>query len=935
MDHTALAPTTCCLRWATSRHLRRGRKCATSLSVNKLARNASDPQRSTASNSTCFLKAPGEVFRCFEQAGRCPGGRPGTCAPGRDNQSIACAACLPGLHTTGDTCEVCSEGNYAMLALVGILCGSGISVLYVVLVYEGQKSRQPGSLLIAALSMGQMVTVVQQLTVIQQFKIEWGSPFSDILAAMELLAFDLDMVSISCVAPMSPVAKFTTRTLLVLLFFAMAGLVHVGYLAYKRAKTLQLGLLGRTVGTLFMVFFISLCSSLLAPFRCNMHPNGRWTVQTYHQVVWKLNLNVLRLHHQLVFAGLLPICFVVICIWIILFELPKRLERADVHFIRACSFLFIRFRPGAEVFSVIFLVRNALVVLCPLLPSAAAKALNFVSTLDQVVCMNILLYGSVVVTAFSKPWRVMACNFLDLLLVTGMLVILDMGSLFVQQENTVVTTVICMAFFSIMLVAIFGAILYGIAKHFLLKYRKQFRFFLCHQKVAAGSLARLLKMELQKRGSRFTTFVDCDDLNDLTRLFSYVGQDTETLVVLASPDILTRKWCVGEICTARIQRVETVVVAFPEYANPDKTFIESYSSIVPDITELANYNLGLVAAWFDSSTFKAKSTKLGEVGAYIMLGLLLPKLVGGSHNSMPTVLKKDGVFGRLCAIWSADVASNLLAVKDLKTCCILPIIAEDAPDDGFRFPSQAFYEDLVTNRQLSSLDLQSYVQIIKVVWRLQSGDLKPLSSKLATEVSEPSPEPSVEQPLKPLGQAEQVPKVDERSDLVETANAPPMPDKIETELSPKAKRPRVQDGDVTSKLSLKQFRLECLCPRTTAASFTYLARVLSLCDDGSDRDGRRSTLFPHGQTERLESGYSSTKAAAEDLSLSGGSGNPIVVMAVASEGPARRAGVLAGYQLIALNGRDLTKSQWSETSAEQLLACLASTNAHAAWLKMA
>ncbi|CAK9049951.1 unnamed protein product, partial [Durusdinium trenchii] len=75
-------------------------------------------------------------------------------------------------------------------------------------------------------------------------------------------------------------------------------------------------------------------------------------------------------------------------------------------------------------------------------------------------------------------------------------------------------------------------------------------------------------------------------------------------------------------------------------------------------------------------------------------------------------------------------------------------------------------------------------------------------------------------------------------------------------------------------------------------------------------------------------GYSSTKAAAEDLSLSGGSGNPIVVMAVASEGPARRAGVLAGYQLIALNGRDLTKSQWSETSAEQLLACLASTNAH-------
>ncbi|CAK9049949.1 unnamed protein product [Durusdinium trenchii] len=110
-------------------------------------------------------------------------------------------------------------------------------------------------------------------------------------------------------------------------------------------------------------------------------------------------------------------------------------------------------------------------------------------------------------------------------------------------------------------------------------------------------------MELQKRGSRFTTFVDCDDLNDLTRLFSYVGQDTETLVVLASPDILTRKWCVGEICTARIQRRGEASNSESQSANPDKTFIESYSSIVPDITELANYNLGLVAAWFDSSLF--------------------------------------------------------------------------------------------------------------------------------------------------------------------------------------------------------------------------------------------------------------------------------------------------------------------------------------------
>ncbi|CAJ1332770.1 unnamed protein product, partial [Effrenium voratum] len=171
-----------------------------------------------------------------------------------------------------------------------------------------------------------------------------------------------------------------------------------------------------------------------------------------------------------------------------------------------------------------------------------------------VLCMNLLLYGTLVATAYCKPWRAPAANFLDMLLVIGMLVILDMGSLFVEEVDASTTMAICMLFSCLMLFAIIGAILYGVAKHFILKYRKAFRFFLCHQKVAAGSLSRLLKMELQKRGSRFKTFVDCDDLNDLTRLFSYVGQDTETLVVLATPDILTRKWCVGEMCTARVQR---------------------------------------------------------------------------------------------------------------------------------------------------------------------------------------------------------------------------------------------------------------------------------------------------------------------------------------------------------------------------------------------
>ena len=58
--------------------------------------------------------------------------------------------------------------------------------------------------------------------------------------------------------------------------------------------------------------------------------------------------------------------------------------------------------------------------------------------------------------------------------------------------------------------------------------------------------------------------------------------------------------------------------------------------------------------------------------------------------------------------------------------------------DGFRFPSQAFYEDLVTNRQLSSLDLQSYVQIIKAIFQETDAE-PPVRSVLAPSTKARSP----------------------------------------------------------------------------------------------------------------------------------------------------------------------------------------------------
>ena len=64
------------------------------------------------------------------------------------------------------------------------------------------------------------------------------------LVSFDIFAFDLDLISLGCVAPMAPVAKFTMRTLLVLVLFAVACLVHFFFIAmFQKGKGLQLSLL--------------------------------------------------------------------------------------------------------------------------------------------------------------------------------------------------------------------------------------------------------------------------------------------------------------------------------------------------------------------------------------------------------------------------------------------------------------------------------------------------------------------------------------------------------------------------------------------------------------------------------------------------------------------------------------------------------------------
>ncbi|CAE7584618.1 ENDOV [Symbiodinium sp. CCMP2456] len=707
-----------------------------------------------------LVNEPGQVFKCYGNSLRCPGGPPGTCAKGRDAGSLACGSCQHRLRATGSgECSSCASGDYALLLTGGLVLFGGTGGFHAVL-NAGRDGKQDGRLLVASLSLSQLVTCAQVLSVIHQLDIEWGEPFTWFLQALDILSLDVLLSTLSyfdCVAELTPTLQFSMETLGVPLLAALGPLlIHIYRKMRKRRRHARTYMLWRTLGVLGILFFITFCSSLLEPFRCNEHPSGARTVRTYHNV----HCDFVGMHLHLCLLGgvvfLLPLSFLVLCAWILWMELPRRLHRGDMKFIRSCSFLFMRFRPGCEHFCAIFLFRNVLIVISPLLPSMSGG----------LVFLNLLLYCSFFLVAFGRPWRMLHSTYLDLFIHVGLLLVLDMGTLFTPPVDNRIAMVICSVTTSCMVLAAIVLAAAAVWQHFLVQ-RKPFYFFLCHHKKAAGSFARLLKIELLRRSSSFTSFIDVDDLSDLSKLFSYVSHDVEKLVLFGTPDVLKRTWCVGELVVARLHKVPTILLKLPNFSQPDEGFLLAYDSLVPDLGDFSSYGFGMkevkdTLRWLGSvetislpsylskqvlqhvvssltmtraalpsseQTFDNGCLVLADpenmdatATAYILAELTAREMM---HTSVPVVLSAEDRVGPtkvdvlhlilVCTggcLESSKIAEWLLQARFISTCFISPVIS----DDSFELPSKMSYQNLARHPYADTLDLGAYVRVLQAVF---------------------------------------------------------------------------------------------------------------------------------------------------------------------------------------------------------------------------
>jgi len=571
--------------------------------------------------------------------------------------------------------------------------------------------------------------------------------FFGILALQTLLE---PLKTVGCVARISSEMEFLIRTLVVPLLFAIGPVVAHLVMIKTRLARGSSGLV-KTLGFLMQLFFISLCSSFVEPFRCNIHPNGLQTMQTDHGVFCNFSDKHLTLCWISCIACLLPLTFLVLCIWVLLVVLPGRTLAADAAFVRACSFLILRFKPGYETFAIAFLVRNLLFVLTPMMHSVS------------LFVMGNLLVVAVASVAYFKPWRSELSTQVDVLMNWVLLVLLLLGALTVNGfdvSETAELMVVCTVCGCCLIFAIVLAAMYSLIMHFASKYRKTYAFFLSHHKTVSSGFARLLKMELKKCGSGYTSFLDSDDLTDLSRLFTYVASDAERFVLLATPQVLERKWCAGELTMAKLAKVDTLLLRFPGFAFPEEDFVRNYTRLVPDISDLVVYGVGVsdvqeAFRWlktlesYEVGSNLTKQSLAGVVKHLTKEASLVPgspmtdyviladpdnmEAVATAHvlgrymvaaipekGMSAVVLSMDDDVSRsashlvlLCTqhcLQSRHIARWMLQVRTVPACHLLPVIA----DENFQVPK--INEQLSPLSELPGVDRNAYSQIIKATF---------------------------------------------------------------------------------------------------------------------------------------------------------------------------------------------------------------------------
>jgi len=531
----------------------------------------------------------------------------GTCPP--NARGRACNDCMEKTYRDGDSCTTCEDAGSAfawiMLFLGGIFA-------FVALYFFGtrQSSAHMSSGMTVMLTCGLSVAAVQALGAFSKLSIEWVEPIKSLNLVLNLFVFNVDLVRPSCIfGPQSPAFSYLSSVLVYPVFAVSLRLV------FWLAGILQERIIHRhqivnSQGLVLMAAYLSLTMVAVLPWQCESNPDGSQSVVAYRGVeCW-----VTSEHHIMIVLSLFAtfgyvVSFMTLVTWAIL-QYPTRIAReGGMEFVREFHFLFARFTSQRYYYSLIFLVRNMLLALLPVMLVNSAQV--------QLLLMCLVISTTGMLQSHFWPWRTEVANYVDAALSIALCLILVAGALLIDLSDGTGQEVVQISMIVIGIVASVCLLtIIAINVFYALRPPKRYGIFLSHHKVGAAVLARWFKMLLTRRTSD-RVFLDSDDVSDLDNIIDTVAHDTKNLMVLLTRETLERMWCAGEIATAHRTGVNIVLVQCDDYPGLTDEFLKRLPHIWTDSQKTLLASAGLEIEHIQETYASLKERATIQLGRFI------------------------------------------------------------------------------------------------------------------------------------------------------------------------------------------------------------------------------------------------------------------------------------------------------------------------------
>jgi hypothetical protein len=437
----------------------------------------------------------------------------------------------------------------------------GLSAMYVWM--AGLRSAKPNKAMEqSTILFGLLMVNLQNLSLLLMISVEWGEPVNGLLQMLQVFVFGLDLIRMGCIANFSAVAEYSFRVAIIFVCGTHLSITHFGLKLWKRStaekamhstkrhKATSKYALIDVLGGLGSIFFVSVVSTLLTPLRCIQHPNGIQTVRAVPNVICGQSDEHATMIAIAAVSLALPVFFIAAClaaVWLY----PQQLNLGHRAFLQATNFLFHKVTSKSYWYMPVVYLRNALIAIATTLSNATA----------QIIWLQMLTMLSWLLLNYTMPYRIAMANYLDAACHLLLLMVVSLAAFYVDDVDLTIVGLSAFMFIGVILTLLIGGMLLTSGQRVRSALKKSFKYFLSHHKGGAGAMARLLKMRLEQQQG-CAVWLDSDDLRDLTKLFDYVVQ-SESFLLLLSEGVLMRPWCWGEIVTAHLNVMPTLVACYP------------------------------------------------------------------------------------------------------------------------------------------------------------------------------------------------------------------------------------------------------------------------------------------------------------------------------------------------------------------------------------